>query len=57
VDIFDCYWGEPIPQGQKGLAFRIRYRSSERTLTDEEVNSLHQEVLEKLQEVPELIIR
>ena len=57
VDIFDCYWGDPIPQGQKGLAFRIRYRSSERTLTDEEVNSLHQEVLERLQEVPELIIR
>ena len=57
VEVFDCYRGDPIPAGRKGLAFRIRYRSGERTLTDEEVNEFHQEVLEKLRKVPELIIR
>jgi len=57
VEIFDCYQGDPIPRGRKGLAFRIRYRSPDRTLTDEEVNGFHQEVLERLEKVPELSIR
>jgi phenylalanyl-tRNA synthetase beta chain len=57
VEVFDCYRGDPIPRGRKGLAFRIRYRSGERTLNDEEVNVFHQEVLEQLRKVPELIIR
>ncbi|UCC66666.1 MAG: phenylalanine--tRNA ligase subunit beta [Deltaproteobacteria bacterium] len=57
VEVFDCYHGDPIPPGQKGLAFRIRYRSPERTLTDEEVNGFHREVLEKLRGVPGLMIR
>jgi len=57
VEVFDCYRGASIPPGQKGLAFRIRYRSPERTLTDEEVNGFHQEVLERLEEVGGLMIR
>jgi len=57
VEIFDCYQGDPIPLGRKGLAFRIRYRSSDRTLTDEEVNEFHREVLERLEKVPKLKIR
>jgi phenylalanyl-tRNA synthetase beta chain len=57
IEIFDCYQGDPIPIGKKGLAFRIRYRSSDRTLTDEEVNQFHQEVLEHLQKMPGLAIR
>jgi phenylalanyl-tRNA synthetase beta chain len=57
VAVFDCYRGDPIPPGHKGLAFRIRYRSPERTLTDEEVNAFHQEVLDRLKRVPELAIR
>ncbi|RLB07940.1 MAG: phenylalanine--tRNA ligase subunit beta [Deltaproteobacteria bacterium] len=57
VEVFDCYRGDPIPQGKKGLAFRIKYRSSKRTLTDEEVNKFHQEILDRLKEVPGLIIR
>ena len=57
VEIFDCYQGDPIPAGRKGLAFRIQYRSLERTLTDDEVNGFHQEVLERLAQMPELVIR
>jgi phenylalanyl-tRNA synthetase beta chain len=57
IEIFDCYQGDPIPVGKKGLAFRIRYRSLDRTLTDEEVNQFHQEVLEHLQKMPGLAIR
>jgi phenylalanyl-tRNA synthetase beta chain len=57
IEIFDCYQGDPIPIGKKGLAFRIRYRSPDRTLTDEEVNQFHQEVLEHLRKMPGLAIR
>jgi phenylalanyl-tRNA synthetase beta chain len=57
IEVFDCYQGDPIPVGKKGLAFRIRYRSLDRTLTDEEVNQFHHEVLEQLQKVPGLAIR
>jgi phenylalanyl-tRNA synthetase beta chain len=48
VEIFDLYTGPNIPQGQKSIAVRVRYRSSERTLTDEEVNRIHQRVVECL---------
>jgi len=57
VEVFDCYTGDPIPLGRKGLAFRVRYRSPDRTLTDEEVNEFHRAVLERLERVPALTIR
>jgi len=41
VEIFDYYKGKNIPQDKKSLAFRITYRSSDRTLTDDEVETIH----------------
>ena len=41
VSVFDNFKGGNIPQGKKSLAFNIIYRSKERTLTDEEIESLH----------------
>ncbi len=49
VNLFDIYKGKPIPQGKKSLAYSIRYRSSERTLKDGEVDELHAHVLGRLQ--------
>ncbi|MBI1922384.1 MAG: phenylalanine--tRNA ligase subunit beta [Geobacter sp.] len=46
--IFDLYKGASIPAGKKSLAVRVRYRSLERTLTDDEVNRLHQRVVDTL---------
>jgi phenylalanyl-tRNA synthetase beta chain len=48
VDLFDLYKGANIAAGHKSLAFRIRYRSYERTLTDDEVSSMHQRVIENV---------
>jgi phenylalanyl-tRNA synthetase beta chain len=39
--IFDIYRGKGIPEGKKGIAFNVRYRSPERTLSDQEVEELH----------------
>jgi phenylalanyl-tRNA synthetase beta chain len=48
VDIFDVYAGEQVPPGKKSLAYRIVYQSSTHTLTDEEVNEVQHQILDKL---------
>jgi phenylalanyl-tRNA synthetase beta chain len=48
VELFDVYSGEPIPKEKKSLAYAIHYLSRERTLTSEEVDRIHDKVLEKL---------
>ncbi len=50
VQLFDEYRGEAVPYGQRSLAFRLVYRASDRTLTDEEVEPVHQNVREALVE-------
>jgi phenylalanyl-tRNA synthetase beta chain len=50
VQLFDVFDGKPIPSGKKSISFRIVYRSSERTLEDEEINRLHQEITGNLLE-------
>jgi phenylalanyl-tRNA synthetase beta chain len=44
VRLFDCYRGAPIPAGKKSLAYSIAYRDPERTLTDAEVNAIHETI-------------
>jgi phenylalanyl-tRNA synthetase beta chain len=39
VALFDLYAGAGLPEGKKGLAFSLSFRSPERTLTDDEVNA------------------
>ncbi|QRK06287.1 phenylalanine--tRNA ligase subunit beta [Archangium violaceum] len=46
--IFDVYTGKPIPEGSKNLAYAIRYRSPERTLTDAEVSAAHQRIISEV---------
>jgi phenylalanyl-tRNA synthetase beta chain len=48
VRLFDCYRGAPIPTGKKSLAYSIAYRAPDRTLTDDEVNALHADVVQRL---------
>ena len=50
VQVFDEYQGESVSEGQRSLAFRLVYRASDRTLVDEEVESVHQKVREALVE-------
>ena len=50
VELFDEYRGENVPQGQRSLAFRLIYRASDRTLTEAEVEPVHNKVREALVE-------
>ncbi len=43
--IFDVYTGKPIPEGQKNVAYALRYRAADRTLTDLEVNVAHAKIV------------
>jgi phenylalanyl-tRNA synthetase beta chain len=57
VRIFDLYRGNPIPAGKKSLAFRLKYQEEGRTLTDAEVNEVHQTIIQLLAEKHGAILR
>ena len=40
VSIFDVYEGDKLPEGKKSVALRVVLQSSEKTLTDEEINTI-----------------
>ena len=48
VDVFDVYRGNRIPTGKKSVALRLTYRSFDRSLTDTEVNSIHENIARKV---------
>jgi phenylalanyl-tRNA synthetase beta chain len=50
IQLFDEYRGEHVPEGQRSLAFRLIYRAGDRTLTDTEVEPVHQKVRDTLVE-------
>jgi phenylalanyl-tRNA synthetase beta chain len=48
VRVFDYYQGEKMDPSEKALAFRICYRSKQRTLDGGEINRLHESVIDKI---------
>jgi len=50
VSLFDLYTGGKLPPGKKSLAYRITFQSPSKTLTDEAVNKVQQQIIDKLAE-------
>lgn len=50
VHPFDLYRGTGVPEGTRSIAFRLRFRAPDRTLTDEEVDNVFARVLRRLKE-------
>jgi len=48
VSIFDIYEGAQIPEGKKSVAFNLTLRSPEATLTDEQIETVMNRVIKKL---------
>lgn len=48
VKLFDLYKGPQIPDGQKSLAYALLFRKADRTLTDEEINPIFDQILKDL---------
>lgn len=50
IKVVDYYKGKQIPSGFKGLTLSCLYLSQERTLTDEEVNTIHITICDSLKQ-------
>ena len=48
LHLFDVFEGDPIAAGKKSVSFRVTYRSSTKTLEDDDVNDLHRAITDKL---------
>jgi len=57
VSIFDVYSGKSVPQGMKSLGMRFVYRSSDRTLTDDEASQMHAGIIKNIVDLTEAKIR
>ncbi len=57
VSLFDLYEGQGIPEDRKSLAFSLIFRSADRTLNEEEVNTAFQAIQDDLAGESEYRIR
>jgi phenylalanyl-tRNA synthetase beta chain len=48
IRLFDVYKGEQVPDGMKSVAYTLIFRSTERTLVDEDVNKVMEKILHEL---------
>ena len=48
LHLFDVFEGNPIAAGKKSVSFRVTYRSSDKTLEDDDVNELHKSITDRL---------
>ncbi len=51
VQLFDIFRGGQIPTGKKSMAYSLRFRAPDRTLTDAEVNAAHEQIKRQLQQM------
>lgn len=57
VELFDIYRGEQVEEGKKSIAYAIVYRNESKTLTDKEVNKVHDKILRALEHKLGAILR
>jgi phenylalanyl-tRNA synthetase beta chain len=50
VEPFDVYSGSGVPEGSRSVAYRLRFRAADRTLTDAEVDESVRRILGRLNE-------
>ncbi|MFN0123586.1 MAG: phenylalanine--tRNA ligase subunit beta [Blastocatellia bacterium] len=48
VRLFDLYTGKELPPGKHSMALSVRYRATDHTLTDAEINAAHERIVETL---------
>ncbi|MBX7149366.1 phenylalanine--tRNA ligase subunit beta [bacterium] len=57
VEIFDIYQGDKIESSKKSLSLALTYESFDKTLTDDEVNRAHFELVDKLRDSHGYLLR
>jgi phenylalanyl-tRNA synthetase beta chain len=56
-ELFDVFRGQNVPGGQKSMAYAFTYRNPDRTLTDAEVNSAHEKLVEQFKQTLSATLR
>lgn len=46
IEVFDVYEGIGIPEGKKSIAYTLTFEKSDRTLTDEEISTAMEKIIE-----------
>ncbi|HZK01689.1 MAG TPA: phenylalanine--tRNA ligase subunit beta [Anaerovoracaceae bacterium] len=57
VELFDIYRGKQVPEGKKSVSFALAYRDTDKTLTDNEVDIIHNAILEGLNDKLNAVLR
>lgn len=57
LELFDVYEGQPVPPGHRNMAYRLRLRAPDRTLTAQEAEEIMHKVRIALQEQPGVQLR
>ncbi len=57
VELFDVYRGKQVEEGKKSLAFSIVYRDRNKTLTDDDVQKVHGNILAELKSKVNAVLR
>jgi phenylalanyl-tRNA synthetase beta chain len=57
VALAECYQGKEVPEGSRGLTISLTYGSDAKTLTDAEINLVHNNVLDGLVKELSLTLR
>ena len=57
VELFDQYQGKNVPEGERSLAFSLVYRAGNRTLTDNDVEPVHDKIRNALVKKFEVTLR
>ena len=57
IQVFDVYEGKGIPENKRSIAYSLTFEKSDRTLTDEEVNSAMEKIIEFVEKKNGAILR
>ena len=57
VELFDEYRGQNVAEGSRSIAFSLSYRAGDRTLTDAEVDPVHDQIREALVQQFTVVLR
>jgi len=57
IELFDIYRNPQIGPGKKSIGYRLVYRAADRSLTDEEVNVVHNGLVAKVLDVFHAVLR
>ena len=57
INLFDIYTGDKLGSGKKSMAISLEFSSSERTLSDEDVNKQIQKIIKTLEKELQITLR